>query len=222
MATKKRISLDQALSYITDGATIMIGGFVSVGVPGILVEGIAKKGCKNLTVITNDTGRPNELVGRLIHEGCVKKLIASHIGLNGEAGAQMRAGTLEVELVPQGTLAERIRSGGAGLGGILTPVGLGTEVAAGKPVIQTGGQDYLLETPLRADVALLKASVADESGNLWYRGTTRNFNPVMATAADVVIAACEEIVPVGTFQPENIVTPGMYVDFLVGGEDHVS
>lgn len=214
----ENITAMQAAEYVKDGMTIMVGGFMTNGTPQILMDALVQKGVKNLTIIANDAGYPNDGIGKLITAGCVKKLIASHIGLNADAGKGMNDGSLEVVLVPQGTLAEQIRAGGAGLGGVLTPTGLGTDVAAGKEVIEVDGKPFLLEKPLKADVALLRGSVVDESGNVFYKGTTRNFNPMMATAAEVVIVAAEKIVPAGEIPGENIVTPSIFVDYIVGGE----
>ena len=212
------IGAAQAADMIKDGMTVMIGGFMSNGTPEILMDAIVEKGIKNLTVIANDTGTPGTGIGKLIAAGAVKKLIATHIGLNPMTGQLMNEGTLAVTLVPQGTLAEQIRAGGAGLGGVLTPTGLGTDVANGKEVITVDGKPYLLERPLRADVALIRGSVVDQAGNVFYKGTTRNFNPMMATAADVVIAAAEALVPTGDIPGESIVTPGIFVDYIVEGE----
>lgn len=214
----KQITAEQAMEYIKDGMTVMIGGFMSCGTPEILMDALVAKGLKNLTVIANDTGTPDTGICKLVAAGAVKKLIASHIGLTPLTGQLMSEGKLDVTLVPQGTLAEQIRAGGAGLGGILTPTGLGTDVATGKETITVDGRDYLLEKPLRADVALLRGSIVDEDGNIFYRGTTRNFNPLMATAADLVIVAAEEIVPSGQIQAESIITPGIFVDYIVEGE----
>lgn len=214
----KKITAQQAAEFVKDGMTVMIGGFMSNGTPQILMDALVAKGVKNLTVIANDSGTPGDGIGKLIAAGAVKKLIASHIGLNPQTGQLMNEGVIEVCLVPQGTLAEQIRAAGAGLGGVLTPTGLGTEVAAGKQTVTVDGREFLLEKPLRADVALLRGSVIDEDGNIFYKGTTRNFNPMMATAADVVIAAAEQIVPAGDIQGENVVTPGIFVDYVVGGE----
>ena len=215
-------SAREAVESIQDGAIVMIGGFMSNGTPELLIDALLEKGIKELTIIANDSGTPGTGIGRLIAAGAVKKLIASHIGLNPLTGQLMNEGRLEVQLVPQGTLAEQIRAGGAGLGGILIPTGLGTEIEQGKQVITMGEKKYLLEKPLTADVALIRASIADEKGNIFYKATTRNFNPLMATAAALVIAAAEEIVPVGGIQPENVVTSGIFVDYLVGGEPYVS
>ncbi|WP_312433341.1 CoA transferase subunit A [Lacrimispora sp.] len=217
----KRVSAVDAIAAMEDGAVVMIGGFMGNGTPEILIDAILERGIKNLTVIANDSATPETGIGRLVKAGAVGKLIASHIGLNPLTGQYMNEGSMAVELVPQGTLAEQIRAAGAGLGGVLTPTGLSTEVQEGKTVITVDGREYLLEKPIKADFALIRASVADESGNLYYKATTRNFNPLMATAAETVIAAAEEIVPVGGIQAEHVVTPGIFVDYLVGGEGYV-
>lgn len=214
----KKITAEQAAAFVKDGMTVMIGGFMSNGTPQILMDALVAKGVKDLTIIANDSGTPGDGIGKLIAAGAVKKLIASHIGLNPQTGQLMNDGVVEVCLVPQGTLAERIRAAGAGLGGVLTPTGLGTEVAVGKEIVIIDGKEFLLEKPLRADVALLRGSIIDEEGNIFYKGTTRNFNPMMATAADLVIAAAEEMVPAGDIPGENVVTPGIFVDYVVGGE----
>ncbi|WP_099468635.1 CoA transferase subunit A [Konateibacter massiliensis] len=217
----KMVSAQEAVAAIKDGSVIMIGGFMSNGTPEILIDALIEKNVKDLTIIANDSGTPGTGIARLLEANLVKKMIASHIGLNPMAGQMMHDGIIEMQLVPQGTLVEQIRAGGAGLGGVLTPTGLGTEVAAGKEVLEIDGKQYLLEKPLKADFALIRGSVADEKGNVYYKATTRNFNPVMATAAETVIVAAEEIVPVGELQPELIATPGIFVDYLVGGEPHV-
>jgi len=213
----KIISLEQAASLIKDGDVVMIGGFMTNGTPKKIIDAVVKSGVKNLTIICNDAGYPDEGSGRLLRSKQAKKLIATHIGLNPEAGAMMSSGELEVELIPQGTFAERMRCAGAGLGGFLTPTGIGTEIEKGKQVINVEGKDYLLELPLRADVALLKGSVVDKMGNIFYKGTTKNFNMVMATAAKTVIVEAEELVEVGELDPEQINTPSIYVDYIVGG-----
>lgn len=200
--------------------TVMIGGFLSCGTPEILMDALVERGIGNLTVIANDAGTPGTGIAKLIAAGLVKKLIATHIGMNAQAGQMMNDGALEVELVPQGTMAERIRAGGAGLGGVLTPTGLGTEVAAGKEIIVVDGRQYLLEKPLHADAALLRGSLVDEDGNIFYKGTTRNFNPMMAMAADLVIVGAERVVSVGEIAAEHVVTPGIFVDCIVGGEPY--
>ncbi len=214
----KQITAKQAAALVKDGMTVMIGGFLSNGTPEILMDALVEKGVTRLTVIANDAGTPGTGIAKLIAAGAVKKLIVTHIGLNPQAGQQMNEGTLEVTLVPQGTLAEQVRAGGAGLGGVLTPTGLGTDVAQGKEIVTVDGKDCLLEKPLRADVALLHGSVVDADGNIFYKGTTRNFNPLMATAADVVITEAEELVAQGAIQGESIVTPGIFVDYIVGGK----
>lgn len=213
----KLITLNKALEFIKDGQVVMYGGFLGVGTPEAIVDGIVEKKIGNLTIIGNDTGKPNIGVSKLIAARLVKKVIASHIGTNPETGALMSSGEMEVELVPQGTLAERIRAGGYGLGGILTPTGLNTDVAVGKQVINVDGKDYLLEKPLRANIAIIKGSIVDETGNIYYNGTTRNFNPLVATAADVVIVEAEKLVKAGEIAPENVMTPGIFVDYIIEG-----
>ncbi len=212
----------EAVADIKDGATIMVGGFMACGTPEILVDALVEKGVKNLTIICNDAGVPGRGVGKLLSNGQIKTLIASHVGLNPEVAQRMNTDVaedkLECILVPQGTLAERVRAGGTGLGGFLTPTGVGTIVAEGKQVINIDGRDYLLEKPLRADVALIRGSVTDQFGNTTYNGTTRTFNPMMAAAADYVIVGACEIVEVGEIDPNNIVTSGIFVDAIVGGE----
>lgn len=215
----KRIDAKTAAGFVQDGMTIMVGGFMSNGAPEALIDALIERGVRNLTVISNDTGLPGTGMSKLVAAGNMKRLMASHIGLNPETGVQMNAGILDVELIPQGTLAEQIRAGGAGLGGVLTPTGVGTDVALGKQTLDIDGQTYLLEKPLRADVALLYGTVVDGEGNVFYRGTTRNFNVLMATAADIVIVEAERVVPTGALPGENIVTPGIFVDYVVGGED---
>ncbi len=214
----KVISIEKAVDHIKDGMTLMIGGFMAVGTPEKLIDAIVEKGVKDLTIIANDTSCEVKGLGKLIANHQVKKVIASHIGTNRETGNQMNEGILDVELSPQGTLIERIRCGGAGLGGVLTPTGLGTVVADGKDVITVDGKDFLLEKPLRADVALVFGSVVDESGNVYYRKTTRNFNPIIATAADKVIVEAEELVKVGELEGEDVMTPGIFVDYIAKGE----
>ncbi len=211
----KFISAAEAAAYVKDGATVMIGGFLAVGSPLKIIDALAASGVKNLTLICNDTAYPEKGIGKLIANKQVKKIFVSHIGTNALTMDQMNQGELEVEFCPQGTLAERVRADGAGLGGVLTPTGLGTVVAEGKQVINVDGKDYLLEKPLHADVALIGASVGDEEGNLIYRGTSQNFNPMMATAADLVIAEVADVKPVGSLAPENIKTPSILVDYIV-------
>ncbi len=211
----KLISIEEAVSHVKDGMTIMFGGFLGAGTAVKLVEAIAKKGVKDLTLIGNDTAYPNKAIGMLISNHQVKKLIASHIGTNADTIQQFNDKELEIEFAPQGTLAERIRCGGAGLGGVLTRTGLGTVVEQGKRKIEIDGKEYLLEMPLHADIALIGASVCDTVGNCIYKGTTQNFNPMMATAADLVIVETKELVEVGTIPMEQVHTPGIYVDYIV-------
>jgi len=213
----KRITIEEAVSKIKDGQTIMVGGFLAVGTPESLIDALVAKGVKDLTLICNDTGFVDRGVGKMVVNKQFKKIIASHIGTNRETGRQMVEGETEVVLVPQGSLVEKIRAGGNGIGGFLVKTGLGTEIQKGKEVINVDGVDYLLKKPLRADVAILFANKADENGNLWYHGTTRNFNTVMATAADWVVVEAEEIVPVGAISPNEVVVPGVFVDNIVQG-----
>ncbi|WP_326512768.1 acetate CoA-transferase subunit alpha [Clostridium intestinale] len=211
-------SIDEVMEYIKDDMTIMVGGFMGVGTPEFIIDAIVKKNVKNLTIIANDTGFPDRGVGKLVVNKQVKKVIASHIGLNPEAGKQMNSGELIVELVPQGTLVEQIRCGGAGIGGFLTETGIGTIVEDGKQKIKVEDKEYLLELPLRADLAILGGSTVDKQGNVFYNASTRNFNPLMATAADNVIVGAERIVEVGELDPNHVMTPGIFVDYIVGGE----
>ncbi len=211
----KLISIDEAVSKIKDGMTLMIGGFLANGTPNKIVDALAKSGVKDLTIICNDTAYPDRGIGQLVVNKQVKKLYTSHIGTNPATGEQYNNGELEIEFCPQGTLAERVRVGGNGLGGVLTSTGLGTIVAEGKQVITIDGKDYLLEKPLRADVALIRASRGDKSGNLVYRGTSQNFNPLMATAADLVIAEIADLKEVGEIAPEEVHTPAIFVDYIV-------
>ena len=210
-------TIEGAVATVKDGMTIMIGGFLGCGTPEKIVDALVAKGVKDLTLIANDTAMPDRGIGKLIVNRQFKKIAVSHIGTNPVTGKQMIAGDLEVHLVPQGTLAERIRAGGAGLGGVLTPTGLGTVVEEGKQKVVVDGREYLLETPLKADVAFLKAHKADRRGNLVYRRAARNFNPVMATAADKVVAEIEQLVENGEIDPDHVVTPGLFVDMLVLG-----
>lgn len=211
----KFISIEEAISKVKNGMTIMVGGFLANGTPNKIVDALAKSGVKNLTLICNDTAYPDKGVGQLIANKQVKKLFVSHIGTNPHTSEQMNNGELEIEFCPQGSLAERVRAGGCGLGGILTQTGLGTIVAEGKQIINVDGKDYLLEKPLRADIALIGASLGDKAGNLVYRGTSQNFNPLMAAAADLVIAEVNEVVEVGAIAAENVKTPSIMVDFIV-------
>lgn len=218
----KIMTADEAVAPISDGASIMIGGFMACGTPEILIDALVKQGAKNLTIICNDAGVPGRGVGKLLSNGQIKTLIASHVGLNPEVTKRMNTDVpeekLECILVPQGTLAERVRAGGSGLGGFLTPTGVGTIVSEGKQVIPIDGRDYLLELPLRAEFALIRGSVTDAFGNTTYHGTTRTFNPMMAAAADHVIVGACQLVETGAIDPNNVVTPGIFVDAIVGGE----
>ena len=203
---------------IPEGATLMVGGFMAVGTPERVIDELVRQGTRNLTVIANDTAMPGRGIGKLVSAGLISKTIASHIGLNPETQQQMIAGEMAVDLVPQGTLIERIRAGGFGLGGILTPTGVGTVVEEGKQRLEVDGKSYLLETALRADFALVHAFLADYLGNLSYALTARNFNPVIAMAADTVIVTADHIVPVGVIAPDHVVTPAPVVDYLVANE----
>lgn len=207
----KLISKDDFAALIKDDMVLMIGGFMSCGTPEALVDIIIEKKVKNLTIICNDTSCPEKGIGRLVAAKMVGRVITSHIGTNPETGKQMVEGTLKVDLVPQGTLVERIRAGGMGLGGFLTPTGVGTVVEEGKQKMTVEGREYLLELPLRADVSLIKGSIVDQAGNVLYNGTTRNFNPAMAFAADKVIVEAEKLVEVGKITPEHVMTPGPLV-----------
>ncbi|NBI06040.1 acetate CoA-transferase subunit alpha [Senegalia massiliensis] len=213
----KQISIEQAIEKIEDGMTIMVGGFLAVGSPNKLVDALVEKNVKDLTLIANDTAFIDKGVGKLIVNKQVKKVIVSHIGTNKETGRQMNENELEVELVPQGTFVERIRAAGFGLGGVLTPTGVNTIVEEGKKKIEVEGKDYLLETPLKADIALLKGETVDKKGNIRYDKTARNFNPTMATAADTVIVEADNLVEIGEIDPENVITPSLFVDYIVDG-----
>ena len=212
---RQAISAAEAAALVFDGASVMYGGFMGVGSPERIIDALVARRVRDLTIIGNDTVRPGVGVGKLIDAGCVSRVIASHIGLNPVTQQKMIAGEMQVELIPQGTLAERIRAAGAGLGGILTPTGVGTVVQEGKQVIEVDGRQFLLELPLRADFALVHAHEADYSFNLTYRLTATNFNPVIALAADCVIAEPNEIVPTGVLPPDAVRTPGILVHHLV-------
>lgn len=212
------ISPAQAVEKISSGASLLIGGFLGVGTPHRLIDELVCQERRNLTVIANDTARPDFGIGKLIDKKLVAKVIVSHIGTNPETQRQMTRGELDVELCPQGTLAERIRAGGCGLGGVLTKTGLGTLAAEGKQTIEIDGQSFLLERPIQADFALIAAHRADYSGNLAYFLTSKNFNPMMAMAGGIVIAEPVEIVPVGVIAPDEVVTPHIFVDYIVARE----
>lgn len=231
MAKIQHITAQQAADLVKDGMTVMVGGFMANGTPEAIIDEIVKNGVKNLTIICNDAGwgrKRNKTtgeyegnsfgVGKLIENHQVKKIIASHVGLNPELGEQYTSGVTELELVPQGTLAERIRCGGSGLGGFYTPTGVGTAIAEGKEVKVIDGKEYLLELPLHADIALIGGHIVDKSGNTRYIGSERNFNPIMAMAADTVVVFGEKIVESGQIGPDYVETPGIFVDYIVGGE----
>lgn len=212
---KHSLKPDAAAEMVPDGAVLLIGGFMGVGSPHRMIDALVARGVRDVTVVSNDTARPGIGIGKLISAGAVSRLITSHIGLNPETQAKMIAGEIDVELVPQGTLVERIRAGGVGLGGVLTATGLGTEVAEGKEIVEVAGKPYLLELPIRGDFALIAARQSDYVGNLEYSLTAHNFNPIMALAADTVIAEAEVIVPVGVIPPDAVKTPGVLVDHLL-------
>lgn len=214
----KVVSLDEALTPIVDGCTLMFGGFGGVGSPPTLINGIDKKGVKDLILIGNDTGFPDIGIGRIVSKGKVKKIITTHIGSNPIAGQLMVEGKMEVEFCPQGIFMERIRAGGAGLGGVLSDIGIGSDISKGKEMIEINGKTYLIEPALTADVAIVHAKYADPFGNLIYDKSARNTNPYVATAGKITIAEAEEIVPLGELDPENIITPGIYVDYIIEGE----
>lgn len=209
-------SVEEAVAIIPDGASLMIGGFMGVGSPERVIDELIRQGRRGLTVIANDSALPGVGIGKLVAAKALRKMVASHIGLNPQTQQLMIAGDIEVDLVPQGTLIERIRAAGHGLGGVLTPTGVGTVVEEGKQRIEVEGRPYLLETALHADFALVQAFMADYLGNLVYALTARNFNPVIAMAGKTVIAEVEQIVPVGMVSPDHVVTPAVLVDYLVG------
>nr|WP_319486690.1 3-oxoacid CoA-transferase subunit A [uncultured Cohaesibacter sp.] len=212
--------LEDAVARIPDGAVLMIGGFMGVGTPPRLIDELVKQQKTNLTVIANDTARPGFGIGKLVEAGLVSKVITSHIGTNPMTQQKMIAGEIEVELVPQGTLAERIRAGGHGLGAVVTPTGVGTPAQEGQETIEIDGETFILARPLKADFALINAKQADYLGNLVYNLTARNFNPVMAMAAETVIAEAQTIVPTGALAPDLIATPHVLVDYLISKESN--
>jgi len=213
----KVVGMKKIVSLIEKGSSVMIGGFLGCGSPDSIIDEIVKNEISGLTLVANDTAFPETGIGKLIVNKCASKIVVSHIGTNPETQRQMIDGELEVELVPQGTLAERIRAGGVGLGGVLTPTGVGTVVQDGKKVLTVDGRDYLMELPLRADFALVKAKKADYFGNLVFSLTARNFNPLMVLACDTVLVEVEEIVPIGSLSPDEIHIPGVFVHYIVVG-----
>lgn len=214
----KVFSRQEVLSKFADGQRIMIGGFATKGVPDALIDILVESGAKNLTVISNDTGDPNVGQGKLVYSRQAVNFVCSHIGMNPEAGAMAKSGELNVELCPQGTLAERMRCGGVGLGGVLVQTGMGTIMEDGAQIVESDGERYILAKPLRADISLVKAHKADTYGNLVYHGTSQNFNPMVAMASDLVIVEAEEIVEVGTIDPDHVTTPGVFVHMILAKE----
>lgn len=210
----KLVSKNEIMKLFKDNLTIMCGGFANKGNPDKLIDMVVESGIRNLTLISNDAGDPDLTIGRFVRSGQAKKLIASHVGMNPELGQAVLAGKMELELCPQGTLAERIRCGGTGLGGVLIKTGIGTVIEEGKQKLEVNGQTYLLELPLTADIALVKAFKADTHGNLVFKGTQRNFNPLVAMAGKTVIVEAEEIVPVGSLEMDEIVTPSIFVSMI--------
>jgi acetate CoA/acetoacetate CoA-transferase alpha subunit len=213
----KIVSIEEAVDKVKEGMTIMVGGFLANGTPEDLIDALVKSNVKNLTLICNDTGFPEKGVGKMVVNKQFKKMIVSHVGTNPETANQMNSGETEVILTPQGTLAEKVRCGGYGLGGFLTPTGVGTEVENGKEKKVIDGKEYLLELPLRADVAIIKASIVDKKGNMIFSKTTKNFNPIMAMAADLVIVQADKIVEIGEIDPDQVMSSGIFVDYIVGG-----
>lgn len=210
----KSIDLSQVIEKVKNGMTVMVGGFLTNGGPNVIMEKLAQSDVKDLTLVCNDAAFADKGLGLLIANNKVKKLVTSYIGSNSAAVDLMNKSLMQVEFSPQGTLAERIRAAGAGLGGVLTPTGLGTMVETGKDILDIEGKKFILEKPIKADIAFIGASIADKAGNLYYKGTTRNFNPIMAMAADVVIVQAEKVVEAGTIEPENVHTPAILVDHI--------
>lgn len=212
-------SIADAVDLLHDGMTVMLPGFLGLGTPKALIDAVCSKGVRDLTVICNDGAFPDVGFGKLVRRGLVRKLIGTHTGTNPELVKLVAEKRIDLELYPQGTLVEKIRAAGAGLGGILTPTGVGTAVEEGKTMMEIDGRAYLLELPLRADVALLYSHIGDTFGNLVYRRAARNFNPIMASAADLVIAEVENLVEVGEIDPDSVMTPGILVDVVVRGRE---
>lgn len=210
----KVITPQEAVQHIKSGDKIMVGGFLKCGTPQLVIQEILKSDIKDLTLIANDTCFVDSGRGLLVSNGKLKKVIASHIGTNAETGRRMNEGSLEVELVPQGTLAERIHAGGAGLGGVLTPTGIGTLVEDGKKKVTIDGKDYLLEKPIFADVALIYGSKVDPLGNISFHGTTRNFNTIMSMAAKTVIVEAETYLD-EPMNPDDVVISGIFIDYII-------
>lgn len=220
MINKVVANADDAVKDIPDNAILMLGGFGLSGIPENCISALLKKGIKGLTCISNNAGVDDFGIGLLLKSRQVKKMISSYVGENAEFERQLLSGELEVELIPQGTLAERCRAGGAGIPAFFTPAGYGTEVAEGKEVREFDGKKYLMERWLKADFSIVKAWKGDTSGNLIYRGTARNFNPMMAAAGNITIAEVEELVPLGELDPNHIHTPGIYVQRIFQGKNY--
>lgn len=216
----KICSMEECIRHIQPGHVLMVGGFMAIGTPDRIIDALVENGVGDLTLVCNDTATETTGIGKMVVNKQFSQIITSHIGLNKETGRQLLAGETRVDLVPQGTLAERIRSAGAGLGGFLTPTGMGTVVQEGKQVITVDDVDYLLEKPLKADVAILYGSIVDRAGNVYHSKTTRNFNSIMALAADIVIVEAEQIVEVGELDPHWVMTPATLVDYIVEGGHH--
>ena len=220
MINKVVANADVAIADIPDGAVLMLGGFGLCGIPENCIAALLRKGVKDLTCISNNAGVDDFGIGLMLKTRQVKKMISSYVGENQEFERQLLAGELEVELIPQGTLAERIRAGGAGIPAFFTPAGVGTEIADGKEIREFNGKEYLMESWLKADFAIVKAWKGDTSGNLMFKGTARNFNPIMAAAGKITIAEVEELVPVGSLDPNDIHTPGIYVQRIFEGKNY--
>jgi acetate CoA/acetoacetate CoA-transferase alpha subunit len=213
----KIVKPEEITHLFKDGMSIMIGGFLGCGTPHKIIDLLIQLKVKDLTIIANDTSFVDRGIGRLVVSRLVKKVIASHIGTNSETGRLMNEGLMEVELVPQGTLIERIRAGGSGLGGVLTPTGVGTVVEEGKQKVTIEGKEYLIELPLKADLSIIRGTIVDEFGNTFYKGTTRNFNPIIAMAGEKVVVEAEKIVKVGDLNPDYVITPGVLIDYIIEG-----
>lgn len=215
---KKVISAKEAAELINDNSAVMIGGFLSCGAPDKIIDELVKRNVKNLTMICNDTSVPNKDKGKLIQNGSVKKVITTHIGTNPVTGEKMQKGELDVEFYPMGTLVEKIHAKGSGLGGVLTPTGIGTILEEGKKIVEIKGKKYIFEEPLGADFAIIYGTKADKYGNVCFEGTTRNFNTSMATAAETVIVQADEIVD--CIDPDSVVIPGIFIDYIVNGGEN--
>lgn len=213
----KLVKPEELRPLFKDGMSIMIGGFLGCGTPHKIIDKLIEANVKDLIIIANDTSFVDRGIGRLVVNRQVKKVIASHIGTNSETGRLMNEGLMDVELVPQGTLIERIRAGGSGLGGVLTPTGIGTIVEEGKQKVTVEGKEYLIELPLKADLSIIRGTIVDEFGNTFYKGTTRNFNPLMAMAAEKVVVETEKLVKVGELNPDYVITPGVLIDYIIEG-----